>query len=203
MRRLKAFLDGLMGSFNLSQRPDFDYGSLMTLSTGSGQEAIRTMTDLSHRVSASTTSFYENVQGQGHKRPSHQKPNRGDGSSMRSRSSSSRNTLKSRRSQEAKARDARGGPSRTGPEQAQKRRPTFDHQHIRQTSRASSRHDLHQSRDGLEQRLSMLTTSSDSTKLGEIRHVEHKKPAIATYPLRAHRREAVSQKKGKWFDLLR
>lgn len=192
VRRLRAFLHSVVTSFSKDSRSGIDYDSLMSLSNGSGLEAIRTMTDLSERVSVRSTSSRGTVQSRDRRKSGESRR------LSRSNRNSSASSTGSRTSKSAaKLRKPPAGTKETKPRSSPGQRK--DHNGPRRP--ASHQRPAH-STDSVGRRQSTLTTSSDSTKLGEIRHEEHTRPAQATYPLRAHRREPVTPpKKGKLFGL--
>ncbi|KAH8174280.1 hypothetical protein LIA77_05699 [Sarocladium implicatum] len=200
VRRLRAFLDNLMGSLGLDHQRDLDYGSLVALSTGSGLEAIRTMTDLSERVSTRTTSSDGIIRGKSRRRPNQRETSKRD-SSSRSDRSVSRSTSKSQSSRVTKVKEGPRRSSETRPEQPHNRRTKSGDHRARQASPRPSGRGASHSTEKLRRRQSTGTTSSDSTKLGEISHQGFSKPAIATYPLHGYRGEAVASKKGRWLGL--
>lgn len=183
-------MDSIMRTFGKNSQTGIDYESLMSLSQGSGLEAIRTMTDLSERVSIRSASSHGSVESPGRQRSSRKR--RGESSRSSSTSSKASKASKSR-PKLSKAPKATQEPH-SG-------RGSMSRHHPKDTKRTSSSQSPRGGVDSLGRRQSMLTTSSDSTKLGEIRHRENLREAQATYPLWSYPREPVKLKKGKLFGL--
>ncbi|KAK8058652.1 hypothetical protein PG994_009100 [Apiospora phragmitis] len=173
--KLKAAITNLL-SMVKTQKPVLDYESLMSLSNTSRIDAIRTMEQLSLRLSSSSSLFHE-----------HRRPISGSSSS----SNSSRRRRKKARRQPSRDTDSdvSGERSRSrrhtvvassddgtkGKTRRQKslRKASQDFgthhsKHSRSRSNRSNREDLEERYD--QHRISYMTVSSDSTKLGEIAH---------------------------------
>lgn len=183
-----------MGSFGKDSRPGIDYESLMSLSNGSGLEAIRTMTDLSDRVSVRSTSSRGSNRGQKRRTTA--------AGAGRSLSSSKRKSSASSTGSQASKHKSKLRKSPVGTDESRPRPSLGYKKDSHDADRPSNRRKVSRSTDSLGRRQSTLTTSSDSTKLGEIKHGKHAQPVQANYPLRGYRREPVAPpKKGKWFGL--
>ncbi|KAK8065695.1 hypothetical protein PG997_012442 [Apiospora hydei] len=171
--RLKAAIMNLLGMVK-TQKPALDYESLMSLSNASRVDAIRTMEQLSLRLNSSSSLFHE-----------HRRPISGSWRISSSSSSSSSSGKKTRR-QPSRDTDsnASGEGSRSrrhaaaascdrAPEgefsrQKSPRKGSHDSgpHHSRQSRSRSDKEDPDRRYD--HHRISYMTMSSDSTKLGEI-----------------------------------
>ncbi|KAK8110966.1 uncharacterized protein PG998_007423 [Apiospora kogelbergensis] len=199
LEKLKAAIMNLLGMVK-TQKPVLDYESLMSLSNASRVDAIRTMEQLSLRLGSSSSLFHE------HRRPI--SGSRRGGSD----SGSDRKKARRQRSRETDS-DASGESSRSrrhagatsSGERTRSKRP-------RQKSPKKAEHDsgtLHDRHSRYDQhRISYLTTSSDSTKLGEIAHRRSRLVYSSdgsqvdgytvrpVYPLHAYMAPAPKEKRG-------
>lgn len=151
-----------------TQKPTLDYASLMSLSNSSRVDAIRTMEQLSLRLSSSSSLFHE------HRRPVSRSSS--DSTKKKARrqlsedtdSDVSRKKPRSRRYAETGSSDDSTG-GRSSRQRRSDTRPHDSGVHHSKHSRSrlikedpEARHDQH--------RMSYMTASTDSTKLGEIAH---------------------------------
>lgn len=179
-----------MRTVTRSQRDPVDYESLMSLSSRSRLDAIRTMTDLSSRV-GSTSSLRSTK-------------------SKSKRKSRSQDTGRSQEKNKKKKKGPRAAPGEHGrvssgdngrvSSKEQGRSPSIGDRGADARERERER--------GKEKRLSMMTMSSGSTKLGEIRRRGALDDsgavynARATYPLHSYSEQKTKEPK-RWFGLFR
>ncbi|KAK6849670.1 hypothetical protein PG995_013503 [Apiospora arundinis] len=187
--KLKAAIMNLLGMVK-TQKPVLDYESLMSLSNTSRVDAIRTMEQLSLRLGSSSSLFHE------HRRPvsrisssNSSKSSRSGKSRSSSSSSSSRKKARRQHSQDVDSdtsgersrsrRHAAAAASSDNTTHSKSSRPKStktvgkpSHDSGTPRSRHSrSRSNRQVAEGGHEQhRISYMTASSDSTKLGEIPH---------------------------------
>ena len=140
IRKLTSTLTNLRTSHPMRQPNDLDYGSLVSLCSSSRSDAIRTMSDLSTRLSNASRSSVAGQAASSHAHHSRKRHHR------RNFSSSSR-------------------------------------EEIGDSGHMSRRHSS-ASRQFRKTRVSRLTMSTDSTKLGEVRRRESTKPVKPAYPRR-------------------
>ncbi|KAH7141176.1 hypothetical protein B0J13DRAFT_52528 [Dactylonectria estremocensis] len=179
-RRLTAALAEVVSRIGGRRPPAVDYNSLLALSKVSSLDAVRTINDLSSRVSSRTSS----VSSQ--------------------RSTVSRGRPRSRRHRQQSEGHVRpsmsGGGRRSKSKRSKSKKPASQssRQHLRQPSR--NHRVVTASRN--ENRISILTMSSDSTKLGEIRRRQSKQAlaAKATYPIDLYPHVEEMGRK-KWWKL--
>lgn len=152
------------------------------------------MTDLSERMSIGSTSSHRRSEDRDHRRPTRRRSSKSIRSSHASTSASSRaSNDPANRSRLTKM---PATTQRSIPRQNLERQDAEKHHRSDGKRQSSSK-----STDSFGRRRSTLTTSSDSTKLGEIRHRDMSKPNQATYPLWTYPREPVKLKKGRLFGL--
>ncbi|KAL2211921.1 hypothetical protein CC79DRAFT_1364208 [Sarocladium strictum] len=193
VRRLRALVDKVIRAFGKGNAASLDYTSLMSLSQGSGLEAIRTMTDLSERVSVRSRSSQDSVKSRNRRKST------GRESTRTTRSSSTKSTaIKPAQTKTKLGKNhnpSHNSRSKENLSSSESRR------HHQKPKHRSSRQSLSHSAEDMDRRRSVLTSSSDSTKLGEIRHVNSQKQGHATYPLWTYPREPARLKKTKLFGL--
>lgn len=180
VRKLKAALGEVIGSLGGGRPPIVDYNSLLALSNGSSLEAVRTINELSSRVSSRASSISSRRSMVSRGRPRSRRHHQQSDGQVKSRKSDNGRRSKSERSK-----------SKNYASQSPRRR-------LRKSSQ--SHHTLAAS--GNENRISILTTSSDSTKLGEIRRRQSRQgiAARATYPVHLYPEEEGKGRK-KWWKL--
>ncbi|KAK7935088.1 hypothetical protein PG985_000583 [Apiospora marii] len=203
--RLKAAIMNLLGMVK-TQKPALDYASLMSLSNASRVDAIRTMEQLSLRLSSSSSLFHE------HRRPV-SRSSTGIGKKKARRQASedtdsgvSREKPRGRRHAEAGSSDDSTNGRSSGQRRSGKE-PQDAGVHHSKHSRSrlikedpEARHDQH--------RISYMTASTDSTKLGEIAHRRSRLVYSSdgsqvdgynvrpVYPLHAYTSPAPKEKRG-------
>ncbi|KAK7419987.1 hypothetical protein QQX98_002993 [Neonectria punicea] len=158
------------------QSAPVDYDSLLALSNGSSLNAVRTINELSSRVSsrASSSSSLRSVVSRGRQksRRHRQQP---DELPKRKAEDGRRSKLGKSRSNNSASRSSR-----------RHRQRSSQSRHLPEVS-------------GDQNRISILTMSSASTKLGEIRRRQLKQ-AETTYPVHCYPQEEVKGRK-KWWKL--
>jgi hypothetical protein len=179
VKKLTTALTEVVRSSHGRKGQAINYETLAALSNGSSSDAIRTMTDLSSRVgSASAVS-------------------RGR---QRSRRHNHKLVTKSERHSQGKSK--KRDKTRSSKPASHRGRPTVDRHH------RQDRKGRHSPELLATHRISILTTSSDSTKLGEIRHrLSKPRPTEefgnkVAYPLYAYHTEEVPVRK-KWWNPFR
>ncbi|KAK7967359.1 uncharacterized protein PG986_001636 [Apiospora aurea] len=175
LNRLKAAIVNML-SMVKTQKPALDYESLMSLSSASRVDAIRTMEQLSLRLSSSSSLFRE------HRRPisessrisNHSSSNSSSSSGKKPRRQPSRGTDSnvsgegSRSRRHAAAASCDRAPEGKISRQKSPRKESHDSgpHHSRQSRSRSDKEDPDRRYD--RHRISYMTMSSDSTKLGEM-----------------------------------
>ncbi|KAL3607117.1 hypothetical protein FPOAC2_02092 [Fusarium poae] len=165
------------------KRQPVRYESLLALSNGSSIEAVRTMNDLSSRVGSRSTISQSSVVSRGRQR-SHRHDHK------------ARN--KSQKLPDTKDRKRHSGHQ----QQSSVSRHRHRHRHGSSKGRRSS------DKPTPHNRVSILTMSSDSTKLGEIRRrISKQRPVegyenMAAYPLYSYHNQVVKARK-KWWNPFR
>ncbi|KAH6994831.1 hypothetical protein EDB80DRAFT_688851 [Ilyonectria destructans] len=180
VRKLKAALGEVIGSLAGGRPPTVDYNSLLALSNGSSLDAVRTINELSSRVSSRASSISSRRSMVSRGRPRSRRHHQQSDGQVKLRKSENGRRSKSERSK-----------SKNYASQSPRRR-------LHKSSQ--SHHTLAAS--GNENRISILTTSSDSTKLGEIRRRQSRQgiAARATYPVHLYPQEEEKGRK-KWWKL--
>ncbi|KAH6890008.1 hypothetical protein B0T10DRAFT_459731 [Thelonectria olida] len=190
VRKLAAALAEVIRSLEGSESPAIDYNSLLALSHGSSLDAVRTIEDLSSRVSSkasTSSSSRRSVVSRG--RPRSRRHHRQSGDKMEKRTTNKQSAAKS--NSKRKKSKTKKSPSESSNRNRRRRR------HPSSLSRHAG--------DGAvyEKRVSIFTISSDSTKLGEIRRRDSRPwigSAKATYPLYAYPLDEGKRQK-KWWKL--
>lgn len=209
LKRLKGAITKLLRVAKI-QEPMLDYGSLMSLSSSSRADTIKTMNRLSNRLSSSTGLPMEEG------RPRSLAASHGRRDSSRG---SPKYESHQRGARQASAKDTLARPSGY-----KTRKPSGRSERVSERGGGSSRHksrhsEGHSSRSSIgirsqqrlqssiPNRMSYISTSSDSTKLGEISHrrsrlVRHSDESFweeyhckSTYPLQPYQ-VPVKEKKG-------
>ncbi|KAH7152980.1 hypothetical protein EDB81DRAFT_439744 [Dactylonectria macrodidyma] len=179
-KRLTAALGEVVSRVGGQRSPTVDYNSLLALSKGSSLDAVRTINDLSSRVSSKTSSVssQRSTVSRGRPRSTHHHQQ----SEGRARQSMSKGGRRSK-SERSKSKQPASQPSR-------------------QPLRQSSRNHRVMTASKNENRISILTMSSDSTKLGEIRRRQSRQGlgGRATYPMHLYPHEEEKGRK-KWWKL--
>jgi hypothetical protein len=181
VKKLTTTLTDIICSSRDGKRQPVRYESLVALSNGSSIEAIRTMNDLSSRVGSRSTISQGSVVSRGRQR-SHRHDQKARNRSKKHSEGRSKSHTKERKESSSR----------------QQRSPVDRH---RQRS-SKGRHSP--DKPTPHQRVSILTISSDSTKLGEIRRrLSKQRPVedyenMAAYPLYSYHNEAVQTRKRWW-----
>jgi hypothetical protein len=158
--RLKAAVSSLTGALSRDPHHAVDYASLVSLSNSSQLDAVRTMSDLSHRLKRQPST-----------------------ASKLSKASSSRSSKSSRSARITKAYTSSSVSVGDGvvPSSVRSRhRKDSNHRRSRDSGgsghRGRMQHSAQRSKGievgDLDRRVSMMTTSSNSTKIGELRRHE-------------------------------
>ncbi|KAJ4263184.1 hypothetical protein NW762_006806 [Fusarium torreyae] len=185
VKKLTTTLTDVVRTFHDPKGQPVNYESLLALSNGSSLDAIRTMNDLSSRVGSTISpSSRGSIVSRGRQRSRRHKHNQQTGtrSERRSEGRSKRDRTKSKQSASRRGRASADRHSRQG-------------SGGRQTPEILAAH----------KRVSIMTTSSDSTKLGEIRRrLSKQRPdegygKKVAYPLYSYHTEEV-QARRKWWN---
>ncbi|KAI6776129.1 hypothetical protein HG530_000074 [Fusarium avenaceum] len=180
VKKLTTALAEVVHSSHGRKGQAINYETLAALSNGSSSDAIRAMSDLSSRVGSTTSTVSRGRQ--------------------RSRRHSHKPVTKSER--HSQGRSKKRDKTRSSKPASHRGRPSVDRHHRK------DRKDRHSPEILATHRISILTTSSDSTKLGEIRHRLSKQRPIeefenkVAYPLYAYHTEEVPVRK-KWWNPFR
>lgn len=188
--KLKVAVSNLMGTLSRDPHHAVDYASLISLSNSSQLDAVRTMSDLSHRIKRQPST-----------------------ASKLSKASSSRSSKTSRSAKITKAHTSSSASVGDGavPSSVRSRQRTDGNHRRSRDSRGGDnhrrmQHSAHRSKDvdegDLDRRVSIITTSSNSTKIGELRRHEGRggrRPAA--YPPGMHRYDSShsERKKASWW----
>jgi hypothetical protein len=186
-------VDKVIRAFGKSSAPSLDYTSLMSMSQGSSLEAIRTMTDLSERVSVRSRNSQDSLRSRDRRK------SKGRESTKATRNSSTNSTVSKPTYMTTKL--AKNHSSSQAPRSKENLPSSGIRRQTQAEKHRSGRRSLCYSTESLDRRRSVLTSSSDSTKLGEIRHANSHKQNQATYPLWTYPREPAKLKKAKLFGL--
>ncbi|XEU99418.1 hypothetical protein FSHL1_004705 [Fusarium sambucinum] len=169
------------------KRQPVRYESLLALSNGSSIEAVRTMNDLSSRVGSRSTITQNSVVSRGRQR-SHRHDHKARNKSQKLPESRPRSDTKERKRHSSRQQQSSVSRSR----------------HRQRSSKGRRSPD----KSAPHNRVSILTMSSDSTKLGEIRRrLSKQRPVegygnMAAYPLYTYHNE-VDQTRKRWWNPFR
>ncbi|KAM0354117.1 hypothetical protein ACHAPU_001152 [Fusarium lateritium] len=174
VKKLTTALTGVVQSSNSQKGQVINYETLLALSNGSSLDAIRTMSDLSSRVGSTTSAV-----------------SRGRQRFRRHTRISATITEKS-----SQGRYSKRNKTRSKKPSSHRGRPPVDGRNYRGSRNRGSPEIF------ATHRVSLLTTSSDSTKLGEIRHRLSKQRPNVAYPLYSYHAEEVRARK-KWWNFFK
>lgn len=165
LKKLRAAIANLMRIASKNQKPVLDYNSLMSLSNASRVDAIRAIDQLSHRLGStpSRRSLASSSTSSRHKR--HKSSSTSSTSSKHAEAGPSRKDSKVSKDQGTARRKANVQKSKEEVAKDQKRSSSQSHS---ASTGTHGRNSSGSSGGAVHHRVSLISVSTDSTKLGEI-----------------------------------